>query len=685
MKKMPILKLTVKNKLFLGFGAIILIMMVISTNTFVGITETEEIEDRLLHLRIPTVLAGAQLENGVNLSLAGLRGYMILGKDPKKAEAMKKSRMAGWKEIDGALVKFNEFSKSWTNPKNIEKLKELEARVEIFRKVQQEVEDIAHSPDEVPAFKTLLTEAAPRAAKILTAVSTIIDVEAELTATDTALVSSPERHHFLKLLADSRGSFAIGLANIRAYLLTGDLKFRDNFNAKWKVNETRFNQLSGLTGIMTAKQKDAWNTYKTTRAEFAEFPPIMFKQRAGKDWNLANYWLGTKAAPEAKAILSILRTMRVNQKKLEQADEVLLEETTKSIEVGILVGVVIGIILSIFVAFYISKGITVPLERVVSRAKEIADGDVSGEALETKGNDELTELTNSINAMNSSLHDIIQNVSTSANEMSAAANQLQSTAEQTNAGMENQRIETEQVATAMNEMSATVQEVAQNASLAASSASEADNAANEGHDLVATNMRSITELAEGIENASATINKLGDDTNSVDGIVEVINGIAEQTNLLALNAAIEAARAGEQGRGFAVVADEVRTLAARTQESTEEIRTMLDKLKIGAKDAVRAMEHGHEQAQRSVEQASNASTAIDEITRAVTSISEMNTQIAAAAEEQSSVANDMNRSVVQISTESESTLSHSHDTSAAALQVGSLATNLQDVISRFKL
>jgi len=672
------MELTVKKKLFLGFGVVILLMLAVTLNSFFSVRKVGIIEDRLLNLRFPTVLAGTQLENGINLSLAGLRGYMILGKDPQKGAAMKKSRMAGWNEIDDAMNKMRGFSESWTNPQNIEKLKQLEVYVEEFRAAQQEIENISHTVDEIPAFKTLVTNAAPRAARVLAAITAMINQEANLEAT-------PERKRLLKLMADSRGSFALGLANIRAYLLTGDVKFRDNFNARWDVNEARFKQILAMSRLLTASQRKAWNDYKTIRAEFSEFPPLMFKQRSSEAWNQANYLLGTKAAPKAKAIMEILDGMRINQSKLKEVDAGLLKDESNAMQITLLIGTIIGVIVGVFVAIVLSRAIVVPLQRVVSRAKEIASGDLTGNAIEAKGNDELTELINAINEMTVNLQDIIQQVSGSAKELSVASSQLQTTAEETNQGMENQRAETEHVATAMNEMSATVQEIARHASMAATAANEADGAAAHGHRMISDNMQSITTLAEGIEKAAVVINKLGEDTNSVDSIVAVINDIARQTNLLALNATVEAARAGEQGKSFSVVADEVRLLAARTQQSTKEIRTRLDGLKVCANDAVQAMSEGHKQAQQSVKQANTVSSSITDITRAITSIGQMNSQIAAATEEQSTVAEEMNRSVAKISGESELALQHTQETSSAAVQVGALSLVQQDTVSRFKL
>lgn len=670
--------LTVRNKLFLGFGLVLAIMFIVSANTYIQIGQTTDIQNRVIELRQPTVQAGMQLTNGINLSLAGLRGYMILGGDPAKATIFKNERARGWQEIDEALDKFREFSKGWTVPANVDRLHRMETLVEEFRAAQQEVEEISHTDANVPSFNMLLTEAAPRAGKVLAAITALIDEESTLPATD-------ERKQLLKLMADSRGSFAIGLANIRAYLLSGDTKFKENFEARWKVNQARAQQIDGMSYLLTPAQQQAWQDYQHIRSEFAPLPPKMFASRASKEWNLANHWLGTKAAPKAKAIMSILSEMRVSQDKLSANDTTLLEEKSATMKVILVVASLIALVVGTIIAIVIARMITVPLSKTVDYAKVLATGDLTAPPLEKSADDELGELTDAMNSLSNKLGNVIQMIHSSTAILSSAATQLSGTAKLTDEGVANQQRELEQVATAMNEMSATVQEVAQNANVAAASTAEADNETNSGSALMKQNRDSIHRLAQRIEEATTTINQLGQDTQGVDEVVGVINGIAEQTNLLALNAAIEAARAGEQGRGFAVVADEVRTLASRTQQSTVEIRTMLDRLKAGAANAVEVMEEGHRQAQESVESANAASNSLASISQAVASINDMNTQIATASEEQGAVTDEMNRSIVQISSQAENTANSARETGAAAQEVNDLAAQLQELVAKFKV
>ncbi len=212
-----------------------------------------------------------------------------------------------------------------------------------------------------------------------------------------------------------------------------------------------------------------------------------------------------------------------------------------------------------------------------------------------------------------------------------------------------QKDEVDKVATAMTEMSATVHEVARNATEAAEAAQRADEETTKGKMVVSQAIEAIDLLANEVNDAAQVIHRLEQDSDEIGAVLDVIRGIAEQTNLLALNAAIEAARAGEQGRGFAVVADEVRTLAQRTQQSTQEIQNMIERLQSGAQDAVKAMEQGRSRAQVGVEQAAEAGTSLETIAQAVGTISDMNTQIATAAEEQSVVAEEINLNIVSIS------------------------------------
>jgi methyl-accepting chemotaxis protein len=266
----------------------------------------------------------------------------------------------------------------------------------------------------------------------------------------------------------------------------------------------------------------------------------------------------------------------------------------------------------------------------------------------TNSTDDIGAMALAMKMQASELRAVVGRISDSSLRLKGSAESLASTIEQANVRVHEQQAQTDQVATAMHEMSATVQEVACNAAFAADATVSAQQAADEGHAVVSEAIQSIRNVAGGVEQAAAAINQLHSNAANIGTVVDVIRDIAEQTNLLALNAAIEAARAGEQGRGFAVVADEVRTLAQRTQQSTREIQEMVERLQEGANGAVEAMEQGTEKTESSVQRAAAAGQALDDIAKAISKINDMNTQIATAAEEQSAVAEEINSNVAAI-------------------------------------
>jgi methyl-accepting chemotaxis protein len=257
--------------------------------------------------------------------------------------------------------------------------------------------------------------------------------------------------------------------------------------------------------------------------------------------------------------------------------------------------------------------------------------------------------------------------------------------EETRKGADKQQQETDEVAIAVNEMSASGQEVARNANSAADAAHNADVAADNGRQVVGHTIEAIDSLANEVKEAGAVIDRVEQDSESIGGVLDVIRGIAEQTNLLALNAAIEAARAGEQGRGFAVVADEVRTLASRTQQSTAEIQSMIERLQSGTREAVNVMDQSRQMAENTVGQAAKAGTSLEEINAAVTSIKDLNSQIACSAEEQSSVAEEINQKVTRISDITDQTAAGAQQTSSASNELNQLAETLKSLVGQFKV
>ncbi|MCG7980024.1 MAG: methyl-accepting chemotaxis protein [Candidatus Thiodiazotropha taylori] len=325
------------------------------------------------------------------------------------------------------------------------------------------------------------------------------------------------------------------------------------------------------------------------------------------------------------------------------------------------------------------------IEQLKERLTAVAKGDFSNPLKVTYTDNEIGETFTAYNTMLSHVGEIVNSVEDTSKHVQLGTEKVAQTLQSTNEGVRLQHSELEQASTAMGQMASTVQEVARNATKAADAAQNADKEAGSGRMIVAETITSIENMANQLEETSDVMKKLEQDSQEVGQVLEVITGIAEQTNLLALNAAIEAARAGEQGRGFAVVADEVRTLAKRTQQSTEEIRQIIERLQGGTSDAVNAMTSSREIAQNSVDQSSGAGQALDKIVDSVSSINDMNVQIATAAQQQSSVAEEINRSIANIATVADSTTQAASEAVDCTSSIQQSMCQLNELITRFKV
>jgi methyl-accepting chemotaxis protein len=390
-----LLNLPVGKKLAAGFGIVLLILVILVTFVEFKLADQETLQNRVIELRFPTNIAGHDLVNGINYSLAALRGYMILGNDK-----FKQQRQDAWQKIDENLEVMTKMSKNWTVAKNIETLAELKRTLTAFKAAQQKVEDISHSIDEQPAMKMLLTEAAPRASKIVKAITGMINEEKEQAAT-------ADRKALLATLADSRGSFAMGLASIRGYLISGEQKWADDFNKRWAVNIERFKNIQENSYLLTETQQQHFKVYADMRKEFAPLPPQMFQIRGSKKWNMANYLLGAEAAPEAGKALKLLSAMVKNQSHLVETDAQALTAGSSNLKVISLVATLVALIVGGLVAWLITKIIVTPLTEAMTISRRIAAGDLSSE-IKASSTDETGQLLQGMKEMQDKLTQVIE-------------------------------------------------------------------------------------------------------------------------------------------------------------------------------------------------------------------------------------------------------------------------------------
>ena len=375
------------------------------------------------------------------------------------------------------------------------------------------------------------------------------------------------------------------------------------------------------------------------------------------------------------------KLIAINAADAKQADE----DAGQSYE-GAITGVVavsvVAALLTVLLAWLLTRSIVTPLRKAVEVAETIAAGNLS-KTIEDDGKDEPARLLSALSTMQASLRQTIQHIAGSATQLASAAEELSAVTEEASRGLQQQNNEIDQAATAVNEMTAAVEEVARNAVSTSEASGQSNQAAREGRDRVMETVGAIQTMTQDVQNTSAMIEGLAAQGRDIGKVLDVIRAIAEQTNLLALNAAVEAARAGEAGRGFAVVADEVRALAHRTAQSTQEIEKMVAGIQNGTGEAVQSMQQSNQRSQSTLEMARAAGASLEQITASISLINERNLVIASASEEQAQVSREVDRNLVNIRDLATQSAAGANQTSAASHELSRLAVDLNGMVARF--
>ncbi|EJG2229334.1 TPA: methyl-accepting chemotaxis protein [Vibrio parahaemolyticus] len=437
-------------------------------------------------------------------------------------------------------------------------------------------------------------------------------------------------------------------------------------------------------GLWDQRDRDAFNKVKSAWVKYSAFNNEYAKLLLNNKIDEANETLLNGFSTFTQLSDAIRDLVELNQTYIQE-DIASAHEAVRSAITYSIIAIVALLALSFTLGLFLTKQICTPLNYVVNMASKIASGDLTYQLPRNKiGHDELGILADACVDMQAKLLTLVDSISSTTAQVGTAIEEVSAISEQTSTGMDEQQVQLNLIATAMNEMQATVNEVASNTEAASETANSASHDAKEGRGVVQECINQIHEASLAIQSVGNMVTELEQDASNISVVVDVIQDIAEQTNLLALNAAIEAARAGEQGRGFAVVADEVRTLASRTQASTEEIITIISKLQNCSKSAVSATNNSSDLIQECVEQAQKAGATIEQIEKGADNIAEMSIQIASACSEQSSVTEELHRNVEHINQFSSEVATGSRQTAIACRDLSELAVGLQEIVGQFK-
>jgi len=672
------MNLTVAKRIIGGFATILILLVVTSVISWVNLNTINESTEQQNQLAIPTLKGSNQL----TLQLNKMANFTLEGFYTNEL-ALLDERLQNFISIN------TKFSPAFKQLKNLVKnennlISNLNKVTKIYSDFEQNALSVFDNRKISIEQKNILAEKISnleeKADDAVTVLLDLADHDLADSKLQRAINLSEQLENQFNSIVSSSFEYRDTLSDSTAELIESEISFSLEA-AQSLVNDI----IAELTlNDVADVSDDLSNTFTELEELLSIDSGILFHKRSQLTAN-----------QQAKTMLSALQTNTEQVNKILDRQVNLANQTTeqagKLVQSKVSEGNTLTIIImlgSIFIAVIITRftliSITGPLGRVNDMLNIVASGDLSRK-LDESGQDEFAQLAKNCNLLIDSLRNLIEGIVNRSSQLASSAEETSAVTAESTTAIEEQRNQVEQAASATTEMSSTSQSVLSSANDALNEIKHADDEAERVKTISGRNRKTIEQLAGEVDSAAQVINQLQQDSASIGGILDVIRGIADQTNLLALNAAIEAARAGEQGRGFAVVADEVRTLASRTQESTSEIQTMIEALQTGAGKAVTVMDAGKSKAADCVTQSEEADKALETITHAVHEAYDRSSQIATAAEEQSVVAHEISENLESIVTIAEQTAAGSQQTAASSNQVAKLSEELQQSVLEFKL
>lgn len=670
--------LTVANRIRLGFGSILLMLFIIAANSYYNFSNVEKETLHSKNVSLPALEISTTLEAQLmKMQRLALQEYYAT--DIAQLDDYRTAITTAHKNVSALLVRLQELAASDDNLSS--KLPGLIATVD---KIEETTSSLYSSKQSVLTNKARLASTLEQLSEIGDNLSsTLLDISD--TESDSNQLDS-----------------IVGLANDLDNLILTLLKTSEDLSNKPDIAKTQAiaKEVSFISADIDSKLK-----FLVSRAQ--DIVDAEYLEALNNDYQLLTPQISGPTSIEAiriNLLRNIEQTSLLSQDTDKQTDkgveqvELLLQAASHSAEVSeelilesvnsgitqVVIVLIVAVVISIFVSLRTLNSISQPLNKINRALKALAAGDLT-QTVNHSANDEFGALTSNINHLSVSLKEIITSIALGSRQLATASEQTSSITQETTQAIGEQQIQVDQAAAAINEMSLSAGQVAEHADSTLSEVKQTNEQAIEIAKISESNKTTITSLSSDISNAAGVINKLHDDSSNIGSIIDVIRGIAEQTNLLALNAAIEAARAGEQGRGFAVVADEVRNLANRTQQSTTEINDMVELIQTGAQDAVKVMEVSQEHAQACVSDSEKTSHALHEMSDALVRVEEKSGQISQAAQEQNVVSNEISQLLESIVEIANNTSSGAAQTEQATAEVANLAVELQTAAGNFKV